>query len=184
MIAAGVAAVLALVIGAAVGRSIIPSPDEQRERVKPVRFTDPQAGISLSYPAGWRPLETTDPEVRLLVAAGPSASLSLRVSDTKIDEVTQDSLPVVKSLTDELLGADQRARQLSPAAAVVVGGLPGYRYRYTYTGTDGTIGAHVHFFFFKPRKLIQLVFQTVPATQLESVEPTFERIAGTLSSTS
>ncbi len=184
MVAAGVAAVLALIIGAAVGRSIIPSADEQRDRVKPVRFTDPQAGISLSYPAGWQPLETADPEVRLLAAAGPSASLSLRVSNTEIDEVTQDSLPFVKSLTDELLGADQRARQLSPAEAVVVGGLPGWRYRYTYTGTDGAVGAHVHFFFFKPRKLIQLVFQTVPATQLSTVEPTFERIAGTLRSTS
>jgi hypothetical protein len=183
MAAAGVAAVLALVIGAAVGRSIIPSPDDQRRRVEPVRFSDPAAGIALSYPAGWSRLQASDPEVRLLVAAGPSASLSVRVSQTEIESVTPQSLPVVKQLTDELIAADQRARQLSPPTAVSIGGLPGYRYRYAYTAPDGSTGAHLHYFLFKPRKLIQLVFQAVPATRLEALEPTFERIAASLRST-
>jgi hypothetical protein len=181
MVAAGVAAVLALVIGAAVGRSIIPSSSPQRPPApEPAEFTDAETGLALTYPGTWRRLPSTDPQVRLLASSGPSASVLLRVTRSQIANVKQETLPVVRQFTDPLLAADQRTQQLSAPEAVSLGGLLGYRYRYTYTGRDGSTGAHVHYFLFKPGKMIQLVFQTVPATSLSKVEPTFERIAATL----
>lgn len=182
MVAAGVAAILALVIGAAVGRSIIPSPASP-QRVQPAHFADRLDGIALTYPGTWRRLQPTDSQVRLLAAAGPSISLSLRVTKTELETVKQETLPVVRQLTDQLLAADERAKMLSAPTAISLGGLLGYRYRYTYTAADGSAGAHVHYFLFKHGRLIQLVFQSVPATSLAAAEPTFERIAATLRST-
>ena len=181
MVAAGVAAILALVIGAAVGRSVIPSASQHRSPPpEPVEFTDADAGIALTYPGTWRQLPSTDPQVRLLAAAGTSTSLLLRVTRSEIAAVKQETLPVVRQFTDQLMAADERAKQLSTPEAVSLGGLLGYRYRYTYTSEDGSTGAHVHYFLFKRDKMSQLVFQAVPATRLSKVEPTFERIASTL----
>jgi hypothetical protein len=184
MVAAGAAAILALVIGAAVGRSIIPSSNPQRTPPpEPAEFTDAEAGIGLTYPGTWRRLQSTDPQVRLLAAAGPSTSLLIRVTKSEIADVKQETLPVVRQFTDPLLAIDERTRQLSPPEAISLDGLLGYRYRYTYTGQDRRTGAHVHYFLFKHGKMIQLVFQAVPATSLAAAEPTFERIAATLRST-
>jgi hypothetical protein len=181
MVAAGLAAILALVIGAAVGRSIIPSANSQRTPApEPAEFTDAENGIALTYPGSWRRLQPPDTQVRLLAAAGTSASLLLRVTTSAIADVKQETLPVVRQFTDPLLAADERATQLSPPEAISLDGLLGYRYRYTYTGQNGSTGAHVHYFLFKRGKMIQLVFQAVPASSLPKVEPTFERIASTL----
>jgi hypothetical protein len=180
MVAAGVAAILALVLGAAVGRSIIPSSPQRTPPPQPVEFTDAEAGIALTYPGTWRRLQSSDSQVRLLAAAGPEASLLLRVTKSEIANVKEETLPVVRQFTDPLLAADQRAKQLSAPEAVSLDGMLGYRYRYTYTGRTGSTGAHVHYFLFKRGEMIQLVFQAVPATSLPKVEPTFERIAATL----
>ena len=69
-----------------------------------------------------------------------------------------------------------RAQQIIQPVAVVAGGLPGWRYRYTF-GTGATAGAHDHYFLFKGGRLIQLVFQAVPAERLPAVAPLFDSIA-------
>jgi hypothetical protein len=178
-----VAAILALGIGVAVGRSIIPSPSRERTPPPPApaEFTDAETGIGLTYPGTWRSLPSTDSQVRLLAAAGES--LLVRVTKSEIQNVKRETLPVVRQFTDPLLAADQRTKQLAAPEAISLGGLLGYRYRYTYTGDDGSTGAHVHYFLFKRGTMIQLVFQAVPATSLPKAEPTFERIASTLRST-
>lgn len=182
--AAGVAAILALVIGAAVGRSIIPSGGGDRTKTlttpPPSRFSDAQVGITMTYPASWTRLRSRDPQVLLVAAASPSTSLSLRVSKSQLKDVTPQSLPVVKQFTDDLVAADKRAKLLTAAEPIEVGGLPGYRYRYTYTTADGGTGAHVHYFLFKHDLLLQLVFQALPAAALTQQEPTFDRIAGSI----
>jgi hypothetical protein len=182
MVAAAAAAILALVIGAAVGRSIIPSGADRPTLTTPApaRFSDTDVGITLSYPAAWTRLRSRDPQVILVAALSPATSISLRVSKSQLKGVTQQTLPVVRQLTDDLIAADRRAKPLSAPEAVSVGGLPGYRYRYTYATADGKTGAHVHYFLFKHDLLLQLVFQALPASSLASVEPTFTRIAGTL----
>ncbi len=182
MVAAGVAAILALVVGIAVGRSVIPSSAEPK-RPDPVRFVDTAGGISLTYPGTWQRLPSNDPQVRLLASDGPSTSLLLRVTGTDISDVKQETLPVMREFTDSLLAEDQRAKALSEPDPVSLGGMLGYRYRYTYTSPDGSAGAHVHYFIFNRGKLIQMVFQAVPAAKLDTVEPTFEQIAATLRST-
>jgi hypothetical protein len=195
MVAAGAAAILALVIGSLVGRSIIPSTAERKPTPapKPVTFTDRQDGIGLTYPGDWVRVHSPDPDVRLVAAKAPSTtaadaptiSLRLRVSKAPpaFTGVTERTLARVRKLTDTLLTADQRTALLSTPDAISVGGLVGYRYRYTYKTSDGKAGAHVHYFLFKGGKLIQLTFQAVPATTLSAVEPEFNRIAGTFTST-
>jgi hypothetical protein len=184
MAAAAVAAILALIVGAAVGRSIIPS-DTKRKVAKPpspIRFSEPTAGISLSYPPGWTRLRSRDPQVPLVAALSPATSLSLRVSKSDLTDVTLQTLPVVRGFTDDLVGADKRAKQLSQPQDLSLAGLPAVRYRYVYPTADGKTGAHIHYFIFKKDLMIQLVFQQVPAASLPSVEPTFNRIAATLTS--
>lgn len=185
--AAGVAAVLALVIGAAVGRSIIPSGSDGDTKTitapPPTKFTSAAVGLTIAYPATWTRLQSRDPQVLLVAALSPSVSLSLRASKSQLKDVTAQSLPVVKELTDDLVAADKRAKLLNAAEPIEVGGLPGYRYRYTYPTKDGGTGAHVHYFLFKHDLLLQLVFQALPARALNQLEPTFDRIAGSLKST-
>jgi hypothetical protein len=183
MVAAGVAAILALVIGAAVGRSIIPAASPQRTPPPPpVQFNDAEVGIGLTYPGTWQRLPSTDPQVRLLAAAGPSRSVLIRVTRSEIADVKRETLPVVRQFTDPLLAADARTKQLSAPEAISLGGLLGYRYRYTYTGKDGSTGAHVHYFLFKHGLMVQIVFQTIPGSSLAVAEPGFERIAATFRS--
>ena len=187
MVAGGLAAVLALVGGIVLGRKVIGDSKPTTTTTPAVqiaRFEEPISGVSIAYPADWQRFRSSDGEVRLLVAADASTSLSLRVTKTGLTTVTTRSLPIVKEYTDALLKQDTRARQLSAPAPVEVGGLPGWRYRYAYGSDDGSSGAHVHYFLFKNGRLIQLVFQTTPADRLKTLEPTFEKLAGTFRGTS
>ena len=90
--------------------------------------------------------------------------------------VTTETLSIVRKYTDGLLSADERAKQLVPPVAVTAGGLPGWRYRYTF-GSGASGGAHDHYFLFKGDRMIQLVFQAVPAERLPSVARVFDSIA-------
>ncbi len=178
LVVAAVAAVLALLAGAAVGRSLL-SPETPAARAEVVRFKDPVAKISVAYPATWKrqPARASDPDLALLAAADNSTSMLMRVSDSGLDaRVTQATLPIVRKYTDDLVSADPRAKQLKQPLAVLVGGLPGWRYRYTF-GEGADSGAHDHYFLFKGGRLIQLVFQAVPAERLPAVEPIFDGIA-------
>jgi hypothetical protein len=176
-----IAAVLALLAGAAVGRSLLsPGETSGTRTAEVVRFKDPASKISIAYPSTWKrqPDRPQDPDLVLLAAARDgSASLLVRVTPSGLDApVTQAVLPIVKKYTDSLLSSDQRAKQLVDPVAVGVGGLPGWRYRYTF-GDGATGGAHDHYFLFKEGKLVQLVFQAVPAKRLPAVAPTFDSIA-------
>ena len=179
----GLAAVLALVLGGVVGRSIVPSPAPEPPP-STTRFTDTLTDMSISYPASWKQRIPRDQAVRLVAAAPDSSaavSLSSRVSN--LETVTADTLPIVRPLTDDLLKADDRIRSLPAPDAVTLDGLPGYRYTYTYRTQSGGEGAHVHYFLFADDRLVQIVLQAVPASSLGSVQPTFDRIAGSFRAT-
>ncbi|MEJ7785794.1 MAG: hypothetical protein WKF96_13390 [Solirubrobacteraceae bacterium] len=175
-----VAAVLALLAGAAVGRNLLSSSSATVPRADVVLFKDPVAKVSIAYPAGWErlPPRVTDPELALLVADDDSTSLLMRISGSGLDPVTTAGLPVVRKYTDGLVKADPRAKQLVDPVAVQVGGLPGWRYRYTFE-SGAEAGAHDHYFLFKGRQLIQLVFQAVPAARLPALASVFDDIAAT-----
>jgi hypothetical protein len=179
LLVVAVAAVLALLLGAKVGRNLLSSSaNPPSARADVVRFKDDVAKVSLEYPADWQAVPQEDPEVALLVEKKPGASLLMRVSAVGLAPVTRKTLPIVRKFTDGLIAADPRALQLVAPVEVVLGDLPGWRYRYTY-GTGETSGAHDHYFLFKGGRLIQLVFQAAPAKQLPRLAPTFDRIAKT-----
>ena len=174
------AAVLALVVGGAVGRKIVPAPPPTKRVPPTVRFADTLTDVAVSYPASWRRRSPRDQAVRL-VAASPDESVGVSISVRKsgLEPVTERTLPIVRPLTDGLLRADSRVNGVPAPVAVSLDGLPGYRYQYTYRTRDGGNGAHVHYFLFEVRRLIQLVLQAVPASRLAKEDPTFESIAGT-----
>jgi hypothetical protein len=179
LLVVAVAAVLALVAGAAVGRNLLSTPSTPAPQTDVVRFKDTVAKVSIAYPATWRrlPQRPGDPDLALLAAADDSTSLLMRVSASGLTApVTTTTLPIVRKYTDGLLSADQRAKQLVAPVAVTAGGLPGWRYRYTF-GSGATGGAHDHYFLFKAGRMIQLVFQAMPAERLPAVAPVFDSIA-------
>ncbi len=181
-----IAAVLALVVGGVVGRSIVPSPAETpppaaQEPAPPEtkRFTDTLTDVSIAYPGTWKRRLPGDQRVRI-VAASPdaSAAVSVSVRPSNLETVTSETLPIVRPLTDDLLRADDRITAVPEPVAVMIDGLPGYRYTYTYRREGGGLGAHVHYFLFKGDRLIQIVLQAVPASKLPALQPTFDAIAG------
>ena len=179
-----IAAVLALVVGGVVGRSIVPSPAEppaarEPDPPKPKRFTDTLTDVSIAYPGTWERRLAADQRVRI-VAASPdaSAAVSVSVRPTDLETVTPETLPIVRSLTDDLLRADDRITAVPEPVAVSIDGLPGYKYTYTYRREGGGLGAHVHYFLFRNDRLIQIVLQAVPASKLAALQPTFDQIAG------
>jgi hypothetical protein len=179
LVVVAVAAVVALLAGAAVGRNLLSSPSTPTPQADVIRFKDTVAKVSIAYPATWRrlPQRSGDPDLALLAAADSSTSLLMRVSASGLTApVTTATLPIVRKYTDGLLSADQRAQPLVPPVAVTAGGLPGWRYRYRF-GSGASGGAHDHYFLFKGDRMIQLVFQAMPAERLPSVAPVFDSIA-------
>jgi len=172
-------AVLALVVGGVVGRSIVPSSPEPSPPAT-VRFADSLTDVALSYPADWVRRTSPDQGVRILASSNDGvAGVSVSVRKSGLETVTAETLPVVRPLTDDLLNADTRITVKGQPAAVTVGGLPGYKYTYTYRTQNKSEGAHVHYFLFKDERLVQLVLQAVPASRLHALAPTFQQIADT-----
>ncbi len=176
-------AVLALVVGGVVGRSIVPAPAEPSKPAPPAttRFQDSLTDVAISYPATWQRRQPADQAVRILASSTDgSAGVSVSVRRSGLEEpVTVQSLPVVKTLTDDLIKADTRITAIGAPAQVTIGGLPGWRYNYTYLMQDKSVGAHIHYYLFKDQRLVQLVLQAVPSTKLTGLEPTFAQIAKT-----
>lgn len=176
------AAVLALIGGGVVGRSIVPSPTTTPDRAAPapttVRFRDTLTDMAIAYPSSWLRRLSKDQEVRIL-ASSPDATAGVSVSVRKSglsEEIDQRNLAVVRPLTDDLVRSDDRITARAEPVPVTVGGLPGYRYRYTYTTADKTEGAHDHYFLFRKGRLVQIVLQAVPSANLKTLQPTFDRI--------
>lgn len=180
----GLAALLALVVGGVVGRSIVPAP--QPSPPDTVRYEDELNDFSISYPATWAELVASDPSARLLAAArDASAALRVTVRRSGLNPpVTADTLLFARPFVENPLRADDRIEDLGPPDAVVLDGVPGYRYTYKVRGRDGKQAAHVHYFLFrKDSRLIQLIMQASPASKLPALQPMFDRIARTFEDT-
>lgn len=135
------------------------------------------AGFSLSYPADWTPLASNDPQVPLVVNQGAN-SLLVRVAELA-NPVGAQELPAAKQLTDKLVLSDPSVKLQAQPKAISLSGLPGYFYFYTFTDHDsGLTGAHSHFFLFKGKTMIVLVFQSLPADAFPTASATFDQISG------
>jgi hypothetical protein len=180
LVVVAVAAVLALLAGAKVGRNLLSSSATPTARADVVRFKDEVSKVSIDYPATWTRTElaTPDPEIPLVVTQDAGTRMSLRIAVVGIAPVTKKTLPIARKYTDFLLGQDPRVKQFVAPAQVVRGGLPGWRYRYTL-GSGTRRAAHDHYFLFKSPYMIQLVFEALPPDRLPAVAGTFDRIAAT-----
>jgi len=184
-----VAALLLAVLAMMLGRELV-SPDapdrpaRAARTAKPdfVRFQDPAGGLSIVRPAGWRQLTPPNPEVRLL-AQGDEASMLVRMTNLGV-KVGPQSLGRARELTDKLVRSAGQAKPLRRRRRVTLGGLPGYLYLYTFRDSStGERGAHAHYFLFRGKTLITIVFQTASAERLARFAPLFDRLGGTLQST-
>lgn len=199
-----VAGIVALVAAVAVGRSIVSSPaPTPRPAPAPsaaapapvpvpvapapaadppgyVRFRDARTGFSIAYPKSWSRVASREAAVKLLVAKGRATSLLVRVARSPVTaDVTRETLPIVRQLTDSLVRADGRIQSIVEPQPLVLDGLPGYRYVYTFATTSGGSGAHIHYFLFKGKRIITLVLQALPAQRLEQDLPLLKRIVQT-----
>jgi len=187
---AGIAAVLLLGVAAVVvGREVIapatpaaPEPSAARSADDGlVRFRDAAGGISISRPADWQRVASPDPEVRLL-AVGDDSSMLVRMADLGT-EIGPDRVDDAKQLTDSLVRRAGNVKFVRPPQQVTLGGLPGYLYLYTFRdATSKQRAAHAHYFLFRGRSLITIVFETAPPERLLEVAPLFDRIGETLRS--
>lgn len=175
----GLAIVLAIVAGARVARDLLSSEPAPAPASSPVIvFHETVTGTSIAYPSSWRRQPTSEPGVALLAAANASTSLLVRVTVTGLDDITSRTLPLVREYTDPQVLADKRVKLLGDPQPIELGGLPGWRYRYSYGA-----GAHDHYFLFKRGRMISLVFQARPASRLTALTPRFNRIAATFRGT-
>lgn len=168
-----------------IGRELL-APDEPKPPARPanafVRFRDAEGGISISHPAGWRRVASSNPEVRLL-AEGDGSSMLVRMADLGF-EIGAENVRAARKITDRLVRATGQAKLLRAPRQATLGGLPGYLYLYTFSSAaTGQRGAHAHYFLFRGRTLITIVFQAVPAERLARLAPLFDRIGETLQPT-
>jgi hypothetical protein len=148
-----------------------------------VKFTDPSGLFAASYPRSWKRLQTASPQFVLLVE-GPSGA-SYEVAKTSLTAtVNATNLAAAKKLTDRVVHQGNQFKLLRQPEQVSLGGLPGYLYLYTFVDpTTGETGAHAHYFLFDGKKMITLVFQSLPSNNFTSQAGTFDRIASTFTAT-
>jgi len=168
---------------AVVGREFVddPPPEEDKPKAQQglVPFKDAREDLSISYPAAWPRVPSRDPEVRL-VAGTVEASLLVRTAKLDV-EVEPGALDSAKKLTDKLVAKGESVKQLRPPRRIDnLGGLPGWLYIYSFKdAASGDRGAHAHYFLFRGKTIITLVFQTLPSERFATWAPVFDRLAAT-----
>lgn len=157
-----------------------PAPAAAPDPAKLTEFRNDQVGFALSYPTSWVQLKTDDPQVLLLASDGPENSFLVRALELP-QPVGQQELPAAKQLTDRIVGANKTAQMIFEPRAIELGGLPGYWYFYSFKDeATGQQGAHSHYFLFKGKTMLTLVFQTVPLGRFQAFAPTVDQITGSL----
>lgn len=141
-----------------------------------VEFRSEQGGFAVSHPKSWKRLKSNDPQVALIAANEQQDSFLVRV--VQLDAaVGQQQLPAAKKLTDRIVNSNKSMKLLSQPQQIELAGLPGYFYFYSFEdpATKQT-GAHSHFFVFDGKKMITIVFQSIPMERFPQVAPTFDKI--------
>lgn len=141
-----------------------------------VEFRSEQGGFALSHPKSWKRLKSEDPQVALIAANEQQDSFLVRVVPLDV-AVGPQQLPAAKKLTDRIVSSNKSVKLLTQPQQIELAGLPGYFYFYTFDdpATKQT-GAHSHFFVFDGKKMITIVFQSIPKERFPQVAPTFDKI--------
>lgn len=140
-----------------------------------VDYRDPAGRFSLQYPQSWTPVETSDPDVALLLLGPGGGSMLVRLVplETPIDPAKIED---VKAVTDVVVQSP--TVQIVEQKAVELSGIAGYYYLYTFQdASTQQEGVHSHFFLFRDRAMHTLVFQALPTDAFESLAAEFDRIS-------
>lgn len=193
MVTAGVGVIVAVAAGtlfsvtrdtprmpaATQARSVTPPPGEL------VEFRHDAAGFALSYPQGWVRASAPNPQIVLVAAEHDPAKNqggSILVRVTPLDApVGKAQLGEARKATDAIVTSSDGVALKAEPAETEQGGLPGLYYLYTFRDpVSGVTGVHSHFFLFKDRTMISLVFQALPQSDFGRLAPLFDRVAGSL----
>jgi len=138
-----------------------------------VTFNDPESGMSIKYPRGWKRSEAPVREIRLLVSDGKQFSALVRVTHTDV-ATTPANLANLKAVTDGIVGPGAQILKEDP---ITVNDLIGYRYIYTLTDKDsGLTTAHLHYFLFQGHKMNSVVFEALPSETFPRIEGVFNQM--------
>lgn len=139
-------------------------------------FRDEEWGFAVSYPSSWEQVATDDPSTRLLTTLNGAHSILVRAV-TLDAEISEDDLADVRAFTDPIVLDGEGVEVLAEPSGVVVGGLPGIYYLYTFTdAASGEEGVHLHYFLFDGDTMITIVLQALPSTDLDPLAPTFQTV--------
>lgn len=140
-------------------------------------FRSDQAGFELAYPSTWTKLSPKDPQVLLLLSQGTQDSFLARVNDLQ-EPVGPQQLPAAKQVTDKLVLSNKSIQMITDPKQIELGGLPGFFYFYSFKDpATNQEGVHSHFFLFNGKKMISLVFQSLPREHFKESAPIFDKIA-------
>lgn len=135
-----------------------------------------QVGIALSYPANWVQLKANNAGVLLLASDGPENSFVVRSVELQ-KPIGQPELAAAKQETDQVVASNKTAKMITEPKQIELGGLPGFWYLYSFKDEQsGQIGAHSHFFLFKGKTMITMVFQALPVEKFQQSAPVFDQI--------
>jgi hypothetical protein len=154
-------------------------PDELTE------FRDDQAGFALSYPKAWVRATAPNPQIVLVAAEHDPAKNqggSILVRVTPLDTpVGRAQLGEARKGTDAIVSSSNGGALKAEPTETEQGGLPGLYYLYTFRDpVGGLTGVHSHFFLFKDKAMISIVFQALPESDFGRLAPLFDRVAGSL----
>jgi len=152
---------------------------------EPVEFRDDQAGFALSYPKAWVRVTAPNPQIVLVAAEhdpvkNQGGSILVRVTplDTPVGKA---QLGEARKVTDAIVSSSDGLSLKAEPTETEQGGLPGLYYLYTFHDpVSGQTGVHSHFFLFKDKAMISLVFQALPQDDFSRLAPVFDRVAASL----
>jgi len=150
-----------------------------------VEFRDDQAGFALSAPKGWVRATAANPEIVLVAAEHDPAQNqggSILVRVTPLDTpVAKAQLGEARKVTDAIVSSSDGLVLRAQPTETEQGGLPGLFYLYNFRDpVSGRTGVHSHFFLFKDKAMISLVFQALPEDDFSRLAPLFDRVVGSI----
>ena len=139
-----------------------------------VDYRDPDGRFTLQYPETWQPVESTSPDIALLLVGPDGGSMLVRVLPPLPQPIDPTNIADVKAVTDVVVrGPSVQILQEEP---INLSGVQGYYYLYTFQDEQQE-GVHSHFFLFQGTTVHTLVFQALPSESFSALASTFDRIA-------
>jgi len=159
-----------------------PAPAQPAELVE---FHNDPAGFALSYPKTWVRATAPNPQIVLVAAEHDPAQNqggSILVRVTPLDApVGKAQLGEARKATDAIVSSSDGVALKAEPSETEQGGLPGLYYLYSFRDpVSGLTGVHSHFFLFKDKAMISLVFQVLPQDDFGRLAPLFDRVVDSI----